>query len=476
MHSPQSESVESVIAVKKAAALPMMGGPYLALVVLFAMNLLNYVDRYSFFAAGTHIQRALDIDDDWFGVLGVSFMIVYTIVSPVMGWMGDRYSRKLLLAGGVGLWSLATVGTAFSADFYHMFFWRALLGLGEASYGAIAPALIADLFPIKKRGRAMGVYYLALPVGTALGYIVGGKIADALGWQAVFFVVGLPGLVVALAGLIINDPGRGASEVGAAAQKPHRPQLKEYLILFRTPTFLFNTAGMAAVTYATGAYAAWGSTFYQRVHHLSATDAGRWIGLLLVGAGVLGIVLGMFLPDLLRKRTRSAYLLLASVAVLLAMPIGVVGILDRNYVSSLAFLFGASILLSMVLGPCNTVTANVIPANLRATAYATFIFLIHLFGDISSPVILGWISKHFGEPSVAQSPLGRFFSSIGASPVQDGGQQTNLTLAMLSVGPVLLLGVLFFLIGSRYLARDEDRAVIIGGKPDDASPDPYFHH
>ena len=252
MHPPKSESVDVSTTAGRSARLPTLGGPVLALVVLFAMNLLNYVDRYAFFAAGTHIQEALHINDFWFGVLGVSFMIVYTIVSPVMGWMGDRYSRKMLLAGGVGLWSLATVGAAFSADFYHMFFWRALLGLGEASYGVIAPALIADLFPIKQRGRAMGVYYLALPVGTALGYILGGKIADTLGWQAVFFVVGLPGLLVALAGLFISDPGRGASEVHSASYKADRPSPRDYLVLLRTPTFLFNTAGMAAVTYRDG--------------------------------------------------------------------------------------------------------------------------------------------------------------------------------------------------------------------------------
>jgi MFS transporter, Spinster family, sphingosine-1-phosphate transporter len=475
MHPPNSESVESPAPIKTSGRLPTIGGPYLALAVLFAMNLLNYVDRYSFFAAGTHIQKALKIDDDWFGVLGVAFMIVYTVVNPAMGWMGDRYNRKLLLAGGVGLWSLATVGTAFSADYYHMFFWRALLGLGEASYGAIAPALISDLFPIKRRGRAMGVYYLALPVGTALGYMIGGKIADTLGWKAVFFVVGLPGLLVALAGLFISDPGRGASEEGATPHQADRPRLRDYLILLRTPTFLFNTAGMAAVTYATGAYAAWGSTFYQRVHQLSAADAGKWIGLLLVGAGILGIVLGMFLPDLLRKRTRRAYLLLAAFAVLVATPLGVLGILDPEYRSSLFFLFGASVLLSMVLGPCNTVTANVVPANRRATGYAMFIFLIHLFGDISSPVVLGWISKHFGQPSVAGSPLGRFFASIGARPVQYDDQQTNLTLAMLSVAPVLILGVVFFLLGSQYLPRDEDRAREAGGGHEEAHA-PVFHH
>jgi MFS family permease len=468
MNSPVSRSAELVS--PRAAVLPTIGGKYFALVVLFVMNLLNYIDRYSFFAAGSHIQRDLDIDDYWFGVLGVSFMIVYTIVSPLMGWMGDRYNRKLLLAGGVGLWSLATVGTAFAANFHHMFFWRALLGLGEASYGSIAPALLSDLFPVNERGRAMGVYYLALPVGTALGYMLGGSIADWLGWPQVFLVVGFPGLLAAAAGLIMSDPGRGASEGGAPVGKAGRPRLVEYLDLFRTPTFIYNTAGMAAVTFATGAYAAWGSTFYQRVHGLSAADAGKWIGGLLVGAGVVGIVLGMFIPDLLYRVTRRAYLLLAAFAVMVAIPLGVVGVLDPEYRSSLGFLFGASILLSMVLGPCNTVTANVVPANRRAAAYATFIFLIHLFGDISSPILLGWISDLFGKPHVASSPIGRFFASLGAVPVDD----TNLTIAMLAVAPVLVLGCIFFLLGSRHLPADQEK--IRGSGTITAEGLAQFHH
>ena len=212
MSPPSSEPTETVS--KRTPGLPTWGGKYFALAVLFTMNLLNYVDRYSFFAAGKQIKKDLVISDDAFGVLGVSFMIVYTIISPPMGWMGDRYNRKLLLTGGVGLWSFATVGAAFSHNFGHMFFWRALLGVGEASYGVIAPALISDLFSVKDRGRAMGIYYLGLPLGSALGYLVGGWIAETLGWQAVFFVVGLPGLVVALAGLVMSDPGRGASEGG----------------------------------------------------------------------------------------------------------------------------------------------------------------------------------------------------------------------------------------------------------------------
>jgi MFS family permease len=457
---------------KRASALrlPAIGGAYFALAILFSMNLLNYVDRYSFFAAGSHIQQALDIDDNRFGWVGASFMIVYTIVSPLMGWLGDRFNRKALLASGVALWSLATVGTAISSDYTHLFFWRALLGIGEASYGVLAPALISDLFPVKQRGRAMGLYYLALPVGTALGYMLGGSIADALGWRAVFLVVGLPGLLAAAGGLLMNDPGRGASERGTQAGQAGRPSLVEYLELLRTPTFLYNTAGMAAVTFATGAYGAWGLQFYQRVHDLKASEAGNTIGGLLVVASLVGIAVGTYLADLLYKLTRRAYLLLAALAVLAAIPLGATGILEPHYRSSLVFLFGASVLMSMVLGPCNTVTANVVPPNRRAAAYAAFIFLIHLFGDISSLILLGWISDLFGKPAVANSAIGHFFASIGAKPVEG----TNLSVAMLSVVPVLALGCVFFWIGSRHLPQDQDR--VRGAAVVDAEDLAPFHH
>ena len=467
MESPTSRSV---VMTTSRAPIPTIGGKYFALAVLFVMNTLNYVDRYAFFAVSSHIQKDLQIDDYWFGWLGAAFMIVYTAVAPFTGWLGDRYNRKLLIFGGVGLWSLATVGAAFSADFYHMFFWRALLGIGEASYGVIAPALLADLFPIRERGRAMGVYYLALPVGTALGFVLGGTLGDALGWRAVFLVVGIPGLLAALAALVMSDPGRGASEVGGIKVKTARPGMSDYLELIKTKTFVFNTLGMAAVTFATGAYAAWGSAFYQRIHGLTAAAAGQRIGLLLVGAGILGILLGMFVPDILYKLTKRAYLLLAAGAVVCATPLGLFGILDHNTNSSLTYLFGASVLLSMVLGPCNTVTANVVAPNRRAAAYATFILFIHLLGDISSPILLGWISDLFGKQSVMDSSIGKIFASMGAMPV-DG---TNLTVAMLSVAPILLLGFLFFVIGSLFLPGDQEKVRGAGGVA--AEHLATFHH
>jgi MFS family permease len=455
------------------------------------MNLLNYIDRYSFFAVGTQIKSAFEIDDFWYSVLGVAFMVVYTLVSPFMGFLGDRYHRRRLLAAGVGLWSLATVGSAFSRDFSQIFFWRALLGVGEASYGVIAPTLISDLFPVERRGRAMGLYYLALPLGGALGYGIGSWIGQEFGWQKAFLVVGLPGILAALAALVIIDPGRGASEgvrpSGSAGRPKHlepdnltisnsaspatstsadeyfdqvtatkthrRADYHDYLKIFTIRTFLLNTAGMAAVTFATGAYAVHGANFYQIVRGMSMKEAGTSIGLLTALAGLLGIALGTFLADFLYKFTRRAYLVLASCVVAASVPLGIFAILESNRALSLGALFGAMILLSMVLGPCNTVIANVVPADRRAKGYALYIFLIHVFGDISSPLILGAISIFFGMPRVANSIVGRFFVAIGAAPV---GTE-NLTVAMLVVGPVLALGAIFFLIGSHFLQQDQGK-------------------
>jgi MFS family permease len=459
-----SSARSAIVSSPGSSLLPTVGGKYFALGVLFVMNLLNYIDRYSFFAVGTQIQHDLTINDRWYGVLGGSFMIVYTIISPLMGWLGDRYNRRVILACGVGLWSLATVGTAFSTDFCHMFFWRALLGVGEASYGVIAPALLADLFSVERRGRAMGIYYLALPIGTALGYVIAGRIASSWGWPSVFFAVGLPGLLAAFAGLLILDPGRGASEGKSYTARCSQTRFRDYAELLKTRTFVFNTAGMAAATFATGAYAAWGSTFYQRVRGLSLKEANDSIGTLLAVAGLVGIAVSTFLADFLRKYTRRAYLLLASFVVILSVPLGMMGILDPEKMSSLTLLFLASVLMAMVLGPSNTVTANVVPANHRAAGYALFIFLIHLFGDISSPILLGWISDFFGSHAIASSPPGQFLAAIGAGPVHDGnGHPTNLTVAMLSVGPVLLAGGILFLLGSRHLPEDMDRVAATGG-------------
>ena len=459
-------------AVRRPSAFTI-ASPFFALVVLFSMNLLNYVDRYVLSAAGPRIMKDLGFDDAQFGVLSASFMIVYTLVAPLVGWLGDRANRRRMLAFGVGLWSLATVGTAFARGYYDMFFWRALLGVGEASYGIIAPTLLADLFSPKRRGRVIGLYYLALPVGGAIGYAIGGHFAEHGDWRHAFWIVGLPGLVAAIAGLMILDPGRGASEGKAGLGKADRPGAREYLAILKTPSFLYNTAGQAAVTFAIGAYAVWGAAFYNRVRGMDLAQAGRQIGALSGLAGLVGIALGTVIAEALRKVTRRAYLLWPTIAVAIAGPCAAMALLETDKTRSLAFLFAGSVMMASVLGPCNTVTANVVPATRRAAGFAVSIFLIHLFGDISSPALIGQLSLILGRPSVVDSPVGQAFGAVGATPDLAGKIPTNLTAAMLAVVPMLALGCLFFLLGTKHLPADQERARSEGGG--DGLNETYVH-
>ena len=446
--------------------------PYFALAALFSMNLLNYVDRYVFFSSGPKISQELHFNDKQFGYLSVSFMVVYTIVSPLIGVLGDRYSRKKLLSFGVALWSFATVGTAFAQGFYDMFFWRALLGIGEASYGIIAPTLLADLFLPKYRGRVMGLYFLALPLGGAIGSGIGGWCSNYTNWRQAFWVVGIPGLIASVAGLLMHDPGRGASE-GKPTGKANRPTLAEYLSIFRTRTFLANTAGQAAVTFALGAYAVWAVTFFQRVRGMDVSKAGIGIGILTAGGGLVGILLGTVAADTLLRFTKRAYMIWPGLAVAIAVPFVFGTILEPNLTLSLTYLLIASVMMTSVLGPSNTVTANVVPANRRAAGYALCIFLIHLFGDISSPLVIGYISDHFGQPAVAASSLGQRFASIGAVPILLETGPTNLMVGMLAVIPMLILGSFFFLIGSSKLPEDLERARLANGT--DTLSEPVYH-
>ena len=411
-----------------------------------------------------------------------AFIVAYTVIAPTVGWLNDRTDRRKLMAFGVALWSLSTVAAAFARSFDQMLWARALLGIGEASYGVVAPTLLADFFEPKRRGKVMGIFYLALPVGTAIGYALGGlmeslgtnhapaiqqtaqslglgSIADNfLGWRLAFWVVGLPGVLFAILGLLIPEPGRGGAST--------KPRVADYLSLMKTPSYLFNTAGMAAVTFTTGALGAWFPSYFEYVHN-TKPEQKLLLGIALAVAGLLGVLLGMWGPDRLQRRTKRAYMLWAGVAVMIAVPFGAIGLIAKNSFVSLGLLTVASILMASCLGPCNTVTANVVPAARRGVGYAVSIFLLHLFGDIPSPFVIGKVADWLGEEPGTSSFLGKFFSSINAIPVFDGKHMTNLTAGMFLIVPVMLIGSVCFLIGSRFLPADQDRAQQAGEEDGD---------
>jgi MFS family permease len=423
------------------------------------------------------------------------FLISYTVAAPLFGWLGDRAPRWKLVAVGVILWSLASGGTGLAATFGVMLLTRALIGVGEAAYGPVAPSLISDLFPVERRGGVMAWFYMAIPVGSALGYVLGGLMAEHFGWRWAFYVVVPPGVLLGLLCLRMREPPRGAADAVAA----HTPSVRDTAVLLDIPSFLLNTLAMTAMTFAFGGVATWMPTYlYEReatyamtpkayealrnpeevgvapapeeliarlrpldgrefrsiepfraalaevlgadeVHRYrtqiaeAARDKARSLsegrvnsvfGGIVVVAGLLATLSGGYLGDALRGRVRGSYFFVSGVGMLVGLPMFLLG-LQQPLPWGWLFVFLAVFFLFFNTGPANTALANVAPPALRASAFAVNILIIHLFGDVISPPIVGWI---------------------------DDGASLRQGLLFLA-GPILISG-LFWLWGTRYLDRD----------------------
>ena len=366
-------------------------------VALFGVNLLNYIDRQAIFAVFPPLQAELALSDTQLGLLASAFMWVYLSAAPVFGLLADRGSRPRLMGLGVAVWSVATGLSGVVRTYGELLAARAAVGIGEASYGAVAPALLSDTVAPGARGRALAFFSMAIPVGSALGYLLGGALAHRFGWRAAFLVVGLPGLLLAWGVGRMADPPRGGpgsprGPAGAAA----RPQLGEYLALCRTRSYLLNCLAMTAMTFVVGGLAAWVPTYLVRVRGMDLTRANLVFGLLTLVSGVVGTVAGGCLGDRLRTRIPAAYFLVSGVGLALSAPCAAGVILAPDQTSALAFIFAAEVLVFLNTGPLNAIVADVSAPAVRATAYATNIFVIHALGDAISPTIVGMISDRLG--------------------------------------------------------------------------------
>ncbi len=366
-----------------------------ALVVLTLINLLNYLDRFVVSALAESLKRsALALTDTQLGLLMTGFVVVYMLASPLFGSLGDRRSRPPLVALGVFVWSLATVLAGFAGSFVALFLARAAVGIGEAAYGTIAPSLLADLFPRSRRGRVMAVFFAAIPIGAALGYVIGGLVNDALGWRATFFIAGAPGLVLALLCLRLPDPPRGGQDEAPGAGEAAAPTgaLATYGRLLRNRSYLLTVLGYAAYTFAVGGMAFWMPSFLERVRGLPPAQATIQFGAIVVVTGFVGTFAGGWLGDLLLRRTAQAYLWLSGVTALLAAPLAWVVFTDPRPAVYLPAVVVAELLLFASTGPVNSAILNVVRPGERATAVAMSILTIHLLGDVPSPPLIGHIS------------------------------------------------------------------------------------
>jgi MFS transporter, Spinster family, sphingosine-1-phosphate transporter len=364
-----------------------IGSPRGVLALLLAVNILNYVDRQVLYALLPLISGDFHLSDKQAGSLATAFMVVYMLAAPPIAWLADTRGRRPWIAGGVGLWSVATGAAALATGYFTLFVSRAAVGVGEACYGAISPSFVAERFPPEKRGRALAIFSMAIPVGSALGYAGGGLAGDAFGWRRAFLLVGLPGLLLAaLCTLLPNDPPHRDTPTAAAG----------YREVFGIPCFRFITLAMAAMTFALGGFAVWMPTFFHRTYQLSVGQAGTLFGAITVLGGLVGSLLGGWLADLLRRRASDADLIVSGAGLIAGMPFAAAAIMATNLHVAVGALFLAETLLFLNMGPLNAAIVSVTRLETRSMAFAANILVIHLLGDAASPFLIGWGSDLFG--------------------------------------------------------------------------------
>jgi len=362
--------------------------PFWLLFILTGLNLLNYLDRFVLNAVRTPLASEFGIGYGASGRTVTAFMIGYFVTSPFFGYLGDRVSRKWLIAFGILVWSLGTILTGFAGGFVVLLLFRAMVGLGEASYATISPSLISDAFGPARRNNALTIFYVAIPVGAALGYLLGGEISAHWSWRHAFIWAGLPGLVLALILLPFREPERGQADLNSG-ESVAKPVARDYLKLLFNCDYQLVVWGYVAYTFALGAFGFWGPTFLEKVHGLSTAQADRFFGSVLVVAGLVGTLLGGFVATAWHRRNPAGYAWLLSVSVLLAVPTSIAAFLVARSAATMILLALSMFLLFLSTGPVNTLILETVPLNLRASAMALSIFMIHLFGDMWSPEIVG---------------------------------------------------------------------------------------
>ncbi len=434
--------------------------------LLTGLNFLNYVDRYMLAAMLPRIQRqvsegGLGLSNLEGGLLATVFLLGYFVTAPLFGMLGDRMSRKKLIAFGVVTWSVATVASGLAGSLMTLIAARALVGVGEASYATLAPTIIDDITPPDKKGKTLAIFYVAIPIGSACGFLLGGYLQEAWGWREAFYVAGGPGIALALTCLLIDEPARTAA--------PKEKVKGRTGILARIPLFRRGVLGYCAHTAAIGAFAYWGPSYLSQrftiefapdwyvgvaarieevyrlwladphhsvtlwIQHVALTNqlgmggntilkaANFWFGTVTVVAGAIGTVIGGRMADRAVKGlpalpidaphddkrnllAANAQLKVCAIGVAIAFPLAAVAFLAPSPVFFFLLAGIAEVGLFMSTAPINAILLRTSPVYLRASAMAVGIFAIHLFGDLWSPSVVGLLLDNL-VPALAMMAL-----------------------------------------------------------------------
>ncbi|MBV8781262.1 MAG: MFS transporter [Phycisphaerae bacterium] len=395
---------------------------YLSLALLLSINLFNYIDRFVLAALEPEIGEAFFPGHAYeantmarTGSLATVFLFTYLLAAPILGYLADRMSRWVLIAISVAIWSVATAGSGWATTFAVLLLMRCIVGIGEAGYGPAAPTIISDLFPVERRGRVLSWFFMAIPVGSALGYVIGSIIGKYFGWRVAFFVVTPPGLLLAGLALFMTDPrkvlrpyanqGSPGCTSGAPIayarilHDPNRSRIHQYLSLFKNRSYVLDTFGMAAMTFAIGGVSFWMPRYLcgDVAHGCRGLpdSAKATFGIITAAMGLLATLLGGLAGDWLRPRFSGSYFIVSAGGMFAACPF-IVLMLVMPFPWAWIPLAGCVFFLFFNTGPSNTILANVTHPAIRASAFAVNIFIIHLLGDATAPVLLGEAAGRFG--------------------------------------------------------------------------------
>lgn len=376
--------------------------PRTALIVLTALNLLNYADRNVLFAVQPLVQQEFHLNKAQIGLLTSAFLGFYMVAAPFVGPLADKYSRKLIIVLGAVFWSGLTLLTAVTHTYTELLVRHTLVGIGEATFVTIAPTFVADLFQEKVRGRILGVFYLAIPVGSAAGYLLGGYLAPGHGWRFPFYIAAVPGFLLAIGILFLKEPPRGQFDsvkdqpIARVIPPDIASRIKLYLNdlyvnLIRNPAFLTATLGMAAMTFSLGGIQVWIPQFLISERNFTMERANLLFGIIIVIDGVLAALIGGWLGDYLLPRMKSAYYFVSAASMLLGVPVMIVALFvqGRWMVPAIGV---AAFFLLFNTAPLNAAVINSVGSHIRAMALAVNIFIIHILGDVPSPTMMGWVA------------------------------------------------------------------------------------
>ncbi len=370
---------------------------WMAVLLFTGLNLLNFFDRCVMPAVLTPMKITLKMNDSEAGWASAAFMFGYFLSAPLFGYLGDRYSRRNLMLAGVVVWSFATAATGLAQDLGVLIAVRVLVGVGEACFIMICPAWISDLFPAAQRNNALTVFYLAVPFGAAMGYEFGGQFATEALWRYSFFFAGIPSLLL-MAGLFaFPEPKRGGMDDPADLEDvdqgdPNESSFTSLMRLLSNGRFQLLTWGYTALVFALGAFQFWAPAFLERVHGMPLTQADSIFSIMLAVTGLVATIVGGLVGTKLRRITKSGYAWVLLGAIAPAAPLALLAFLAKDTTVCLVALGLCMFLVFLPTAPCTSQLFEIVPARNRAKANGVMTFFMHLFGDVLSPILVGYVS------------------------------------------------------------------------------------